>query len=44
MNFFSLLNEKKDEGLYYLNKLKKTGLNLIKDLDKKKIYRYKSIY
>lgn len=36
MNFFSLLNEKKDEGLYYLNKLKKTGLNLIKDLDKKK--------
>ena len=36
-NFFSLLNEKEKEGDYnYVNKLKETGLNLIKDLDKKK--------
>ena len=36
-NFFSLLNEKEKEGDFnYVNKLKETGLNLIKDLDKKK--------
>ncbi len=36
INFFSLLNEKENKGDYYIYKLKKTGLNLIKDLDKKK--------